>query len=770
MKSTVRLSQCLIVKNEEKNIRRALTWGKDIVCEQIVVDTGSTDRTVEIAKEMGAKVFHFAWINDFSAAKNFAIDKAKGNWIVFLDADEYYSSVDANKIIPLLTRLEQNFHSDKRPHIVRSTLVNLNSKGVPGSAGVQDRIFQNLPGLRYQYSIHESLRGPEGMKLLALDAADKLTIFHTGYTAEAFEETDKLKRNISLLKHDIAKNPKNYNAWSYLGDSYFADGDFSKAEEAYLYVIEKMDDSVIEERKNLTFCNLLKLKYLNNDVNEEDVFGIYQKSRTCGCKSPDAEYWIGRWMFLRGKSQEGLTYYELALEKIDKYDGPSTLDIVGCLPYIYQTLFDTCKLLGRPSAMIKYGVLALRMNRYIENILKEILILLKKEPGELDTAEATFRFLIKLYDCSSLKDKLFLIKVSKMVPFPALEDRIYEMLSTEEKALLNNKERSPYRLSETERMKEYSDFVCKNETDQEFLALINEVQKREFSELTFDFRKRLKKLEEEHESASDNYVKCFSRFPNWGRLEPEENQYEALEQRIIFVQSNVEELIRLYSSLADYQSKKVLISILRSWIFLDTDRLQGVRRGLTDYYDLDLIPTGLDCVFVDAGAYNGDTIRGYINAYGEDYKKIYCYEVSREMTEALQRNLRSYKNIIARPAALDSCDRKTFLFVNEEDPSLNYLSNKKGTIPVNTTTLDADISDKINFLKIDINGYEKQAVLGASRHIKEEHPYLLIALYHKFENLTEIPRLISEMDCNYKLYLRYFGGDLIPTNFMLYAI
>ena len=68
----------MIVKNEEKNIRRALSWGKDIMCEQIVVDTGSSDRTVEIAREMGAKIFSFPWINDFAAAKNFAIDQAKG--------------------------------------------------------------------------------------------------------------------------------------------------------------------------------------------------------------------------------------------------------------------------------------------------------------------------------------------------------------------------------------------------------------------------------------------------------------------------------------------------------------------------------------------------------------------------------------------------------------------------------------------------------------------------------------------------------------------
>ena len=101
MRRGVRLSQCMIVKNEEKNIERALSWGKDIMYEQIVVDTGSTDRTVEIAKGMGAKVYHFEWIDDFAAAKNYAIEQAKGDWIAFLDADEYFPPEDAAKLMPI---------------------------------------------------------------------------------------------------------------------------------------------------------------------------------------------------------------------------------------------------------------------------------------------------------------------------------------------------------------------------------------------------------------------------------------------------------------------------------------------------------------------------------------------------------------------------------------------------------------------------------------------------------------------------------------------
>ena len=108
MRRGVRLSQCMIVKNEEKNIERALSWGKDIMYEQIVVDTGSTDRTVEIAKGMGAKVYHFEWIDDFAAAKNYAIEQAKGDWIAFLDADEYFPPEDAAKLMSILRDLQHS--------------------------------------------------------------------------------------------------------------------------------------------------------------------------------------------------------------------------------------------------------------------------------------------------------------------------------------------------------------------------------------------------------------------------------------------------------------------------------------------------------------------------------------------------------------------------------------------------------------------------------------------------------------------------------------
>lgn len=137
MKKTI--SQCMIVKNEEKNIRRALSWGKDIMCEQIVVDTGSSDRTVEIAREMGAKIFSFPWINDFAAAKNFAIDQAKGDWIAFLDADESFTPEDAAKIPEILEYVGEDVDG------LLTGIVDLDENNNITSGGTMIRFFVNRP-------------------------------------------------------------------------------------------------------------------------------------------------------------------------------------------------------------------------------------------------------------------------------------------------------------------------------------------------------------------------------------------------------------------------------------------------------------------------------------------------------------------------------------------------------------------------------------------------------------------------------------------------
>ncbi len=176
----MKISQCMIVKNEEKNIEKALSWGKGIVSEQIVVDTGSTDRTVELAEKLGATVYHFPWIDDFAAAKNFAIDKAAGEWIAFLDADEYFTQEDAAKLLDCIESIQGSEYEG-----ILTGWVHLDQEGKVMAVQSQIRVFRNLPELRYHRRIHEYLRVSGTRSVRMADMADQLSVYHTGYTREA---------------------------------------------------------------------------------------------------------------------------------------------------------------------------------------------------------------------------------------------------------------------------------------------------------------------------------------------------------------------------------------------------------------------------------------------------------------------------------------------------------------------------------------------------------------------------------------------------------
>ncbi len=195
------VSLCMIVKNEEKFLERCLQSVVNIVDEIIVVDTGSTDLTVEIAQNNNAKVFHFQWINDFSAARNYAIDKAISDYILILDADEYLDeSVD--------------FQSDLADSMDYYIVKNRNFLGNGEiSYHYNTRLFKNNIGLHYSGALHEHLN--------TIDPDSKYTegkanfiINHDGYTPEVFVEKNKKERNLKIMEKEVKKNPSGYNLFN----------------------------------------------------------------------------------------------------------------------------------------------------------------------------------------------------------------------------------------------------------------------------------------------------------------------------------------------------------------------------------------------------------------------------------------------------------------------------------------------------------------------------------------------------------------------------
>ena len=204
---------CVIVKNEEKNLPRWLQCMASLADEMVVVDTGSTDSTVTLAKAAGARVFSFPWINDFAAAKNYAIEQARGQWVFFLDADEYIRPQDCDKVRAVLRR----YAGDKDVIGFVNPLINIDSdrNNAYISTIYQIRLFRNLPDLRYRGAIHEMLQysGPEKKHM---PLVEDYNLYHTGYSVKRMPE--KYKRNLQMLRVSVKKYGKRL-----MDDFYFAD-------------------------------------------------------------------------------------------------------------------------------------------------------------------------------------------------------------------------------------------------------------------------------------------------------------------------------------------------------------------------------------------------------------------------------------------------------------------------------------------------------------------------------------------------------------------
>ncbi|WP_169738603.1 TPR domain-containing glycosyltransferase [Desulfofalx alkaliphila] len=194
----------MIVKNEEHYLKRCLSSAKELVDEIIIVDTGSTDGTLEIANNFGHKVAKVPWANDFSLARNHSLDLATCEWIIYLDADEELVIDDKDKFKELLRRkdVEGYFFN----------IINFTSD-TPGGQRIKHtnlRLFKNRPQYRFKGALHEQiipsiLEFNPNAKLLGTD----ITIIHHGYKNKDIELKDKNTRNLNILKNQLNKDAEN---------------------------------------------------------------------------------------------------------------------------------------------------------------------------------------------------------------------------------------------------------------------------------------------------------------------------------------------------------------------------------------------------------------------------------------------------------------------------------------------------------------------------------------------------------------------------------
>lgn len=214
------ISVCIIVKNEEKHIeeccRRLCPYNFEIV----VVDTGSTDRTIDLARKYTDRVYSFAWCDDFSAAKNFAMQKASHNWILSIDCDEYVESIDLNT-------LQEYMHT--QPKAAGRILIRnrFTENGQTSYEQVRVSRFVNRQYYRFEGAIHEQLV-PISIPAKYVYSVP-VTVLHVGYDGSQEEMRNKSLRNISLLKKELDAQGDDPYLYYQLGQSYRKLHDYENA-------------------------------------------------------------------------------------------------------------------------------------------------------------------------------------------------------------------------------------------------------------------------------------------------------------------------------------------------------------------------------------------------------------------------------------------------------------------------------------------------------------------------------------------------------------
>jgi tetratricopeptide (TPR) repeat protein len=248
------ISICMIVKNEEENLPLTLpsmVAGSD---EVIMVDTGSQDRTREIARELGATVYDFSWKSDFSAARNEGLKHARGKFVLWLDADEFVPLAEFKKLRKILERTTADLLFAALWECPRGKTCSENYYR-------RDKIFRNNKGFRFVRPVNEQLQTPEKFSRDEID----FNIYHWGGNLALTPEKkqQKKQRNIALLEKAIAQFPKDPFYHFLLGNNYMDLELRQKAVEVYEKVIELLPEGeiAIRARCQVARCLILQKKH-----------------------------------------------------------------------------------------------------------------------------------------------------------------------------------------------------------------------------------------------------------------------------------------------------------------------------------------------------------------------------------------------------------------------------------------------------------------------------------------------------------------------------
>lgn len=315
----LKISACYIAKNEAENLAKSIKSLKNQVNEIVVVDTGSTDNTIVVARKLGARVYSFPWQDDFSKARNFALSKAKGDWLVLLDADEYFTAKTAGNIRQVIRQAQQ----------ADGLLIQMVNYDVD-KAEIQDyfyqlRIVRNQQRLHYEGKIHEELKLSDGksMKFLRIPP-EMLEIYHTGYASSVSRQ--KLERNLKLLQQAVDNGQSEIDLARYFCDCYLGLGDMEKC--TYYGWLD-----VKKGRQSVNFgsrCHRVLMAYYGGRNDGESISKRRQLAEISVQQYPEVpDFWAeySECFYQAGEYAQAIAAMEKALQLMQDYHGmePSML-------------------------------------------------------------------------------------------------------------------------------------------------------------------------------------------------------------------------------------------------------------------------------------------------------------------------------------------------------------------------------------------------------------------------------------------------------------
>lgn len=256
--SMVLLSACLIVKNEAVLLPHCLESLRPFVDEIVVVDTGSDDDTVEIAHRYGARVHHFPWVGDFAAARNESLRHAKGDWILYIDADEV---VDAGNAARIRQAIGQK---DIFGITVRQCIPQQAENIVTAFYSEYCRIFRRHPDIRFEGVIHEQIL-PSIERLDGTVLRTDIVIHHWAYAATGEKKRRRAERNLTCLLIEAKRATDDPFIYFNLGMTYRELGQRDMALHSFHCALSKDDGSIKRELIAQVHLNLAKLYLESGD-------------------------------------------------------------------------------------------------------------------------------------------------------------------------------------------------------------------------------------------------------------------------------------------------------------------------------------------------------------------------------------------------------------------------------------------------------------------------------------------------------------------------